>query len=243
MRHTDNQNATKCPSEAQPSWSQQTPTATVAALVARWQPLRSLFWGITFTRCWLFTQAKLFSTIAALAVLCVGCITRDLYIVQHQRFHGREFEMLCSLTPADRRGTSAAAGRLAAILASAGWHSACEWGARGLYNLTPFGHFLAPQGVEVLHKRVCRVGKAAVSFKPLHQSSSLRSRMLGPKQSRKSSSGPGCYAYQSISIAVEMLPSSELLFSLHVAPQQQFESSTYQQQQNDVGNHKEASKR
>lgn len=32
-------------------------------------------------------------------MLCVGRITWDLCIVQHRRFHGRQVEILCSLTP------------------------------------------------------------------------------------------------------------------------------------------------
>lgn len=65
-----------------------------------------------------------------------------------------------------------------------------------------FGHFLTPQGAVGDEDGGGAGSRTAVSFKPPHQTSGLRSQMMGPKQS--TGSGSGRYTYESICIAVEM---------------------------------------
>lgn len=72
-----------------------------------------------------------------------------------------------------------------------------------------FGHFLTPQGAR--GGRGGETAETAVSFKAPHQTSGLRSQMMGPKQS--TGSGSGRYTYESICIAVEMQPYSGALIN------------------------------
>lgn len=105
-------------------------------------------------------------------------------------------------------------GGLAAILASAGRHSAEQLvcGVTGVSNdpIWPLSYSPGCQeGGGVLRKHISR---GAVPFKPLYQSSSLRSRMMGPKQS--TGSGSGCCACESICVAAAMQPYSGLVCSV-----------------------------
>lgn len=85
----------------------------------------------------------------------------------------REFEMLCS--------SAYSGGGISCDLSICGMtlRTACEWGDRGL-SWPHLATFLLP-GVSRSSANICvPSSKAAVSFKPLHQSSSLRSWMMGP---------------------------------------------------------------
>lgn len=115
-------------------------------------------------------------------------------------------------SPSRSGGVEGWGGGLAAILASAGWHSveqlAC--GVTGVSNdpIWPLSYSPGCReggGGGVLRKHISR---GAVPFKPLYQSSSLRSRMMGPKQS--TGGGSACRTCESICVAAAMRPRSLL---------------------------------